>query len=82
LAVGARVSDPQGGEVGTVSRVEGGNVTLKLASGKVVRLDRSAVGGSANGAVTGTAAAELEAAPPRRRGSARRNGPRTRKGRA
>lgn len=61
VAVGAQVFGSAGEPVGQIEAVEGDLVTIKLASGNMVRLPRSGVGGSANGAVLGMTAAELDA---------------------
>jgi preprotein translocase subunit YajC len=61
LAVGAPVKDSAGASVGTIEAIDAEFVTLKLASGKSVRLPRTGIAGSANGAVIGTTLAELEA---------------------
>jgi preprotein translocase subunit YajC len=61
LASGAPVNDSSGASAGTIEAIDGEFVTLKLASGKTVRIPRSGIAGSANGAVIGLTAAELEA---------------------
>lgn len=61
LAVGAPVKDPAGAAAGTIEAIDAEFVTIKLASGKSVRLPRTGVAGSANGAVVGAALADLEA---------------------
>jgi len=61
LAVGAPVKDSAGVAVGTIGAIDADFVTIKLASGKSVRLPRNGIAGSANGAVIGVAAADLEA---------------------
>jgi hypothetical protein len=61
LVVGAAVKDGAGAAVGTIEAIDAEFVTLKLASGKSVRLPRSGVAGSANGAVVGASLADLEA---------------------
>jgi preprotein translocase subunit YajC len=61
LAVGAPVKDSAGASAGTIEAIDAEFVTLKLASGKSVRLPRNGIAGSANGAVVGIAAADLEA---------------------
>jgi len=61
LAVGAPVKDGAGAPAGTIEAIDAEFVTLKLASGKSVRLPRNAIVGSANGAVIGVTAAELDA---------------------
>lgn len=62
LAAGATVVGSQGAAVGTVSAIDSEFVTLKLSSGKLVRLPRNAVAANATGGVIGMTAAELEAA--------------------
>ena len=61
LAVGAPVKDSAGAAAGSIEAIDAEFVTLKLASGKSVRLPRNGIAGSANGAVVGVAAADLEA---------------------
>ena len=61
LAVGAPVKDSAGASAGTIEAIDAEFVTIKLASGKSVRLPRNGIAGSANGAVVGVAAADLEA---------------------
>ena len=61
LAVGASVKDSAGASVGTIESIDAEYVTLKLASGKSVRLPRNGIAGSSNGAVVGASAADLEA---------------------
>jgi preprotein translocase subunit YajC len=60
LAVGAAVKDSAGAAAGTIEAIDAEYVTLKLASGKSVRLPRNGIAGSAAGAVVGLSAAELE----------------------
>ena len=60
LAVGAAVKDSAGADAGTIEAIDAEFVTLKLASGKSVRIPRSGIAGSANGAVIGLTAADLE----------------------
>lgn len=62
IVAGASVSGSQGGSVGTIEAVEDEFVTVKLVSGKKVRLPRAAVAPGPNGAVIGMTVAELEAA--------------------
>ncbi len=62
LAAGASVAGADGASVGTVDAIDSDFVTVKLTSGKLVRLPRSAVSANANGAVVGMSVAELEAA--------------------
>ena len=61
LAVGASVKDSAGAAAGTIESIDAEFVTLKLSSGKSVRIPRSGIAGSASGAVVGLTAAELEA---------------------
>jgi len=60
LAVGAPVKDSAGAAVGTIEAIDTEFVTLKLASGKSVRIPRNGIAGSAEGAVVGLTAADLE----------------------
>lgn len=60
LAVGAQVKDAAGAAVGTIEAIDAEFVTLKLASGKSVRIPRNGIAGSATGAVVGLSAADLE----------------------
>jgi hypothetical protein len=62
LGVGKPVKGAQGVEVGTIEAIDADYVTLKLTSGKSVRIPRSGIAGSANGAVIGMTAADIEAA--------------------
>lgn len=62
IAVGASVSGSQGSPVGTIDAVDAEFVTLKLVSGKLVKLPRNGIAPGPNGAVIGMTAAELEAA--------------------
>jgi len=62
LAVGKPVKGPQGAEVGTIEAIDADYATLKLTSGKSVRIPRSGLVGSASGAVIGMTAADIEAA--------------------
>jgi preprotein translocase subunit YajC len=71
IAPGATVSGSGGVTVGTIEAVEGEFVTLKLSSGKLVRLPRTGVAPGPNGAVIGMTAAELEAAAAQASGSAK-----------
>jgi len=61
LAVGSPVKDGAGAAVGTIDAIDAEFVTIKLASGKAVRLPRSGIAGSASGAVVGASLADLEA---------------------
>ncbi len=62
LAVGATFKDSAGAEAGTIEAIDAEFVTLKLASGKSVRIPRAGIAGSSTGAVVGLTAADLEAA--------------------
>ncbi|HEU0311307.1 MAG TPA: hypothetical protein VFR36_08835 [Sphingomicrobium sp.] len=61
LAVGSNVKGSGGAVAGTIEAIDAEFVTLKLASGKSVRIPRSGIAGSADGAVIGMTAADLEA---------------------
>jgi hypothetical protein len=60
LTVGAAVKDSAGAAAGTIESIDAEFVTLKLPSGKSVRIPRSGIAGSASGAVVGLAVADLE----------------------
>jgi preprotein translocase subunit YajC len=60
LAVGAEVKDSGGAPAGTIEAIDAEFVTIKLASGKAVRLPRNGIAGSANGAVIGLTVSDLE----------------------
>ena len=62
IVAGASVTGSQGGNVGTIDSIDDQFVTVKLVSGKKVRLPRAAVAPGPNGAVIGMTVAELEAA--------------------
>jgi preprotein translocase subunit YajC len=64
LAVGAPVKDSAGASAGTIEAIDAEFVTIKLASGKSVRIPRSGIAGSANGAVIGLTVADLEGQAP------------------
>lgn len=61
LVPGALVKGSQGAVVGTIDAIDDQFVTLKLASGKMVRLPRGGVGAGPQGVVIGMTVAELEA---------------------
>jgi len=61
LAVGAPVKGSAGTAVGTIDAIDAEFVTLKLESGKSIRIPRSGIAGAASGAVIGLSAAELDA---------------------
>ena len=62
IVAGATVYGSQGGTVGTIEALDADYVTVKLTSGKSVRLPRGSVGPGPNGALIGMTVAELEAA--------------------
>jgi len=62
LVAGAAVSGSQGGNVGTIDAIDDQYVTVKLTSGKLVRLPRAAIAPGPTGGVIGMTVAELEAA--------------------
>ena len=62
IVAGATVKGAAGNVVGTIEAVDAQAVTLKLTSGKSVRLPRAAVGAGPAGPVIGLTAAEIEAA--------------------
>jgi len=62
IVAGASVTGSQGGNVGTIEAIDDQFVTVKLVSGKKVRLPRAAVAPGPNGGVIGMTVAELEAA--------------------
>ena len=64
LAVGSAVKDSAGAAAGTIEAIDAEFVTLKLASGKSVRIPRTGIAGSANGAVVGVTVADLEGPAP------------------
>ncbi len=61
FTVGAAVSDPKGGKVGTVAAVSGNLVTVATANAKA-QLPKSAFAQGANGLMIAMTAGELEAA--------------------
>ncbi|QDP20329.1 hypothetical protein [Sphingomonas xanthus] len=61
LVAGATVNGRAGTPVGTIDSIDSEFVTVKLASGKLVRLPRTGIAGSPNGAVIGLTADQLEA---------------------
>jgi preprotein translocase subunit YajC len=62
IVVGATITGTGGSAVGTIEALDDQFVTVKLASGKSVRLPRSAVGAGPNGPIVGTTVEQLEAA--------------------
>jgi preprotein translocase subunit YajC len=62
VVAGATVKGLQGTAIGTIDKVEADGVTIKLASGQLVRIARAGVRGNADGSVTvGLTAEQLEA---------------------
>lgn len=61
LAAGAPVKDSAGASAGTIDSIDAEFVTIKLASGKAVRLPRNGIAGGPDGAVVGASVADLEA---------------------
>lgn len=61
LQPGATVKGSGGAVVGTLEAIDDEFATIKLASGKSVRLPRNGIAGSADGAVIGLTVAQLEA---------------------
>jgi hypothetical protein len=61
LVAGAVVKGSAGTRVGTIDTIDAEFATIKLDSGKLVRIPRSGVAGSPDGAVIGMTAAQLEA---------------------
>lgn len=59
VAVGAQVFGSAGTAVGQIDALDDQTVTIKLASGALVRVPRTGVAGSANGAVIGVTAEQL-----------------------
>lgn len=62
LVAGALVRGNEGGAVGTIDAIDDQFATIKLTSGKLVRLPRTAIAAGAEGALIGMTVAELEAA--------------------
>ena len=62
IVVGATVSGSQGAPLGTIDALDDQFATVKLSSGKLVRLPRSGLAPGPNGAIIGMTVAELEAA--------------------
>ncbi len=62
IVAGSTVTGSQGGNVGTIEAIDDQYVTVKLTSGKLVRLPRAAIAPGANGPAIGMTVAELEAA--------------------
>lgn len=61
IAPGAVVTGTAGATVGTITAVDADTVTIKLASGALVRVPKTGVAASGNGVVVGATAAQLEA---------------------
>ena len=62
IAAGATVNGTAGSAVGKIDTVEGGNVTITLASGKKIQVPGTGLRGNADGTVTiGYTAAHLDA---------------------
>lgn len=62
LAPGAPVKGTAGSVVGTIEAIDPEFATIKLASGQSIKVPRSGIAGSTNGAVIGMTQAQLEAA--------------------
>ncbi|WP_338502814.1 hypothetical protein V6R86_05735 [Sphingomonas kaistensis] len=60
LVAGANVYGQSGALAGTIDAIDAEFVTLKLTSGKLVRLPRNGIAASDKGAVLGVSASELE----------------------
>jgi preprotein translocase subunit YajC len=60
LVAGANVYGQSGALAGTIDAIDAEFVTLKLTSGKLVRLPRNGIAASDKGAVLGVSAAELD----------------------
>ena len=60
LVAGTSVYGPGGTLAGTIDAIDETNVTVKLTSGKLVRMPRGSIAPSEQGAVLGVTAAELE----------------------
>lgn len=61
LVVGATVTGSKGTPVGTIDAIDDQYVTLKLLSGKAIKMQRSSVGAGPQGGIIGLTAEELEA---------------------
>ncbi len=61
IVAGATVKGVAGNIVGTIEAIDELILTLKLISGKTIRLPRNAVGGSPDGPVIGLTAEQMEA---------------------
>ncbi|UUR06784.1 DUF2171 domain-containing protein [Sphingomonas glaciei] len=60
LVAGTSVYGPNGTLAGTIDSIDAETVTLKLTSGKLVKMARNSIAPSEQGAVLGVSAAELE----------------------
>ena len=60
LVAGANVYGQSGALAGTIETLDAETVTIKLSSGKLVRLQRNAIAAGEKGAVLGVTATELE----------------------
>lgn len=65
LVVGATVTGSKGTPVGTIDAIDDQYVTLKLLSGKLIRIQRSSLGVGPQGGTIGLTAEELEAQVPK-----------------
>jgi len=61
LVAGATVTGSKGTPVGTIDAIDEQFVTLKLVSGKMIRMPRSSLGAGPEGGIIGLTAEELEA---------------------
>lgn len=61
LAVGSPVKGSAGAQIGMIEAIDADYVTIKLTSGKSVRLPRTGIRGASSGAVIGLSQAELDA---------------------
>lgn len=62
LVPGASVKGSAGNVLGTIEAIDAEFATIKLTTGQTVRIPRSGIAGTPNGAVIGMTAAELDAA--------------------
>ncbi len=61
LQPGAEVKGSAGAVLGTIEQIDAEYAAIKLADGQIVRIPRSGIAATAEGAVAGVSAAELEA---------------------
>jgi len=61
LVRGATVTGSKGTPVGTIDAIDEQYATLKLLSGKLIKIPRSSLGGGPQGGIIGLTAEELEA---------------------